>query len=168
MKKILSACLFVLLVLCPPIFAASEMDIEKHSSCEYCGMNRSMFAHSRMLIEYTDGRSAATCSLHCAAVELALQIDKTPLAILVGDFNTKQLIDAEKSSWVIGGKKPGVMTANAKWAFAERAAAEQFVKEQGGVISDFETAIKSAYEDMYRDTQMIRKKRQAKKMTMGN
>lgn len=39
---------------------------------------------------------------------------------MVGDYNTKRLIDAEKAVWVIGGGKQGVMTKRAKWAFEKR------------------------------------------------
>jgi copper chaperone NosL len=73
-------------------------------------MDRGSFDFSRMLIEYDDGSFNAVCSLHCAAIDLANNIDKTPKSIKVGDFNGRQLIDAEKALWVVGGKKPGVMS----------------------------------------------------------
>ena len=90
-----------------------------------------------------------------------------PKAILVGDYNTKELVDGEKASWVLGGSVKGVMTGRAKWAFTDRAAAERFIADHGGEMVDFEAAINAAYEDMYKDTRMIRKKRQEmKKMNM--
>ncbi len=55
------------------------------------------------------------------------------------------------------------MTKRAKWAFAERAAADAFVKENGGTIVSFEDAVKAAYEDLYQDNRMIREKRKAMK-----
>ena len=168
MKKNLLLALLALFCLCTPLLATTAADIEQHASCEYCGMSRSKFAHSRMLIEYSDGSSAASCSLHCSAIEFAVRIDKTPKAIMVGDYHTRLLIDAEQAVWVLGGTQSGVMTARAKWAFAEKAAAEAFVEEHGGELVDFDTAIKSAYEDLYLDTQMIRKKRQAKKIQRGS
>jgi hypothetical protein len=126
-------------------------------------MDRNMFAHSRMLVTYEDGSSTGTCSLHCAAVDLALKIDKTPKSIEVGDFKTKKLVDAEKAFWVIGGSKPGVMTKRAKWAFENKADAEAFIKDNGGKQASFDEAIKAAYEDMYADTKMIRDKRKMMK-----
>src|SRR5512136_3014785 len=92
--------------------SGSLADVAHHMNCTYCGMDRAKFAQSRMLIEYDDGSAVATCSIHCAAVDLANNIDKTPKAIMVGDCGTKELIDAEKAFWVIGGSKPGVMTKN--------------------------------------------------------
>jgi len=144
--------------------SGSLADVAHHMNCKYCGMDRAKFAQSRMLIEYDDGSAVATCSIHCAAVDLANNIDKTPKAIMVGDCGTKELIDAEKAFWVIGGSKPGVMTKNAKWAFATKEQAEAFAKENGGTLATFDQAIKAAYDDMYQDTRMIREKRKKMKM----
>ena len=146
---------------------AYAQDIDKHAGCKYCGMDRKMFAHSRMLVVYDDGSELGACSLHCVAVDMAVHIDKFPKTIQVGDFNTKQLIDAEKAVWVLGGDKPGVMTKRAKWAFADKAAAESYIKANGGQLADFEAVIKAAYEDMYADTKMIRDRRKAKRMQQG-
>ncbi len=166
MQKILALSLTALL-LCANLLAAVEYpDQSLHRSCGYCGMDRVKFAHSRMLIEYSDGSSIATCSLHCAAVEFAVSIDKTPAKVLVGDFNSQQLLDAEQAVWVVGGEKAGVMTARAKWAFADKTTAEQFVTDHGGRLADFDQAMKAAYEDMYQDSMMIRNKRKMKKMQM--
>ena len=159
---LLGLSLAVLLLLAGLGFA--ETDIEKHKSCTYCGMNRGQFAQSRMIITYSDGSEVALCSLHCAAVDLAVSLDKMPKTIQVADFNTKNLIDAEQAVWVIGGTKPGVMSKRAKWAFADKAAAETFTQANGGQVAAFEEAVKAAYEDMYGDTRMIRDKRKMMKM----
>lgn len=159
-------CIFVgilLLTLASLAFAA-QVDIQKHRSCNYCGMDRGTFAQSRMLVEYDDGSSAGVCSLRCAAVELVNNLDKTPARIGVGDYAGKQLIDAEKAVWVIGGSKPGVMTAKAKWAFATKEGAEAFIKENGGTLATFETAVQAAYDDIYQDTKTIRERRKMKRM----
>ena len=149
-------------------FALAQQDVEKHPNCKYCGMDRKMFAHSRMLLVYEDGSELGACSLHCVAVDMALNIDKMPKTIQVADFNTKNLIDAEKAVWVIGGEKQGVMSKRAKWAFEKKADAEAFIKANHGTLADFDAAIKAAYEDMYSDTQMIREKRKAKRMKHGS
>jgi nitrous oxide reductase accessory protein NosL len=148
--------------------AQAQEDIQKSASCKYCGMDRAKFAHSRMLIEFEDGSSVGTCSIHCVAVDLALNIDKTPKTISVGDYNTKALIDAEKAVWVIGGNKPGVMTKRAKWAFEKKSDAEAFVKAEGGKVATFDEAMKASYEDMNEDTQMIRERRKMKRMHKGS
>ncbi len=145
------------------IMGASQGDLKRYPNCTYCGMDRQVFSHSRMYIEYDDGTSAGFCSLHCAALDLALMIDKTPKSIMVADYGSKKLIDAEKAIWVIGGSKPGVMSKRAKWAFENKTDAEAFMKKNSSVISTFDEAVKSAYEDMYQDSKMIREKRKMKK-----
>ena len=144
-------------------FAQTLEDTQKYPSCKYCGMNRQQFAHSRMLIEYDDASTVGTCSIHCMAVDLALNIDKTLKTIQVGDYNTKNLTDAEKAFWVMGGSKMGVMTKRAKWAFDKKEDAEKFIKENGGENATFDVAMKAAYEDMYADTKMIRERRKMMK-----
>ncbi len=139
-------------------------DVHRHPSCPYCGMDRERFSHSRMLIQYEDGSEVGTCSLHCVAVELALKIDQTPKALMVGDYNAKRLIDAERAYWVMGGGKPGVMTKRAKWAFERKEDAERFMEENGGQLVTFEEAIRASYEDMYSDTKMIRDRRKARRI----
>jgi len=137
-------------------------DVKTHPSCTYCGMDRHQFAHSRMFIEYDDGSSVGVCSLHCAAVDLALNLDKTPVAVKVADYFTRELIDAERAFWVMGGEKPGVMTRRAKWAFGKQEDAERFIRESGGTAAAFDEVMKAAYQDMYDDTRMIRDKRKGK------
>jgi copper chaperone NosL len=144
--------------------ALAQSDIDTHAACQYCGMDRKMHAHSRMLLVFDDGSEVGTCSLHCVAVDMALNIDKVIKSMKVADYNTKNLIDADKAFWVIGGVKPGVMSKRAKWAFGNKADAEAFIRDNQGALADFEAAIKATYEDMYSDTQMIREKRMAKNM----
>lgn len=144
----------------------SQEDTKAHPSCKYCGMDREKFSHTRMLIEYEDGSSTGTCSLHCTAIELSVNPDKSVKSIMVGDYNTKKLVDAERAFWVIGGSKQGVMTKRAKWAFEKKEDAEAFIKENGGKVATFEEAIKASYEDMYEDIKMIREKRKMMKQKM--
>lgn len=144
-------------------FAFAHEDVKNAPACKYCGMDREKFAHSRTLVTYDDGTQFGACSIHCMAVDLAVNIDKTPTKIEVGDYNSKELIDAEKAFWVLGGSKPGVMTKQAKWAFAKKEEADAFIKENGGTPATFDEAMKAAYESMYADTKMIREKRKMKK-----
>ena len=160
MKKVVLFALaltFVFALGSPCVFA--QDDITKHGSCQYCGMNRKMFAHSRMLLTYDNGKEVGTCSIHCLAVDLSLNIDRTPQSIQVADYGTKALIDAEDAVWVVGGNKPGVMTKRAKWAFEKQSDAGAFVTANGGQAASFDQAMKATYEDMYTDTKMIREKR---------
>ncbi len=144
--------------------AQGHDDIQARKSCRYCGMDRGAFSFSRMWIEYDDGSKVAVCSLHCAALDLANNIDKTPLSIRVGEFIGRHLIDGEKAFWVIGGNRPGVMSKKGKWAFERKQDAEEFIKFNQGSLSSFDEAMKAAYEGMFEDTKMIREKRKVARM----
>ena len=145
------------------VLAQPVDDTKTMPSCPHCGMDREKFASSRMVIDYDDGKSVGLCSIHCAAVDLAVVIDKTPTAVWVADLPSRKLVNAETAVWVVGGSKAGVMTSRGKWAFGDRGAAEAFAKENGGTIVGFEDAIKAAYEDMYKDNKVIREKRKMMK-----
>lgn len=143
--------------------APPPQDIARHPSCPFCGMDREKFKHSRMVIVFEDGTESGTCSIHCAALELAINIDKSPSGIWVGDYETGELIDTEAAFWVIGGGKPGVMTRRAKWAFKEKDGAERFINSHGGREATIDEAFKASFEDMYADTKMIIERRKMKR-----
>ena len=161
---VFSLAVIALFLLAPMASAQVQDDIVLHKSCAHCGMNRGAFDFSRMLIEYNDGSAVPVCSLHCAAIDLATNLDKEPKSIKVADFKGKQLINAEQAFWVTGGSRPGVMSKRGKWAFAAKDAAEDFMKTNGGKLASFEEAIHMAYDDMYGDTKMIREKRKMMRM----
>ena len=160
--KHLVAAAFLSLSLAPG--ASAQEDVKGSPTCRHCGMDREKFAMSRMVIQYDDGSNAGVCSIHCAAVDLATNLDKAPITVQAADLGTKALVDAEKATWVLGGAKQGVMTRRGKWAFAERAAAEAFAKENGGTVVTFDEAMKATYEDLWQDTKMIREKRRMMRM----
>jgi nitrous oxide reductase accessory protein NosL len=142
-------------------------DIAKYPKCPYCGMDRKQYHHSRHLVHYQDDLVDATCSLHCAALSLALNMDRGPKAIYAADFGAKTdpkpLINVDAATYLIGSKLPGVMTAQSKVAFGSKATAEAAKKENGGELGDFAAALQAAYQSMANDTLMIRKKRAEKK-----
>jgi nitrous oxide reductase accessory protein NosL len=142
MKKTAVALAVCLLVTCAAAFA--DGTVEPPKSCEKCGMDRTMFAHSRMIVEYGDGTTVGVCSIHCAAADMKQQGAKQVTSLKVADFTTKVLTDARTAAWVVGGKKKGVMTAVPKWAFADEKNAQAFVKEDGGNVTPFEEVLKAA------------------------
>lgn len=126
--------------------AQAQDDIHSHRQCAECGMDRKAYGFSRMLLIDAAGKEVGVCSLHCAVEAMAGQ--REPLkTLLVADRNTHELIPAEAAIWVLGGKKRGVMTQRAKWAFKEKAAAESFLKEYGGEIVTWEEALAAARAD---------------------
>jgi hypothetical protein len=57
--------------------------------------------------------------INCTVQDLHANPGKKVKALLVADYNTRKLMEAERVFWVIGGKVEGVMTARPKWAFLE-------------------------------------------------
>ncbi len=125
------------------------LDLKTFLECKYCGMVREKFAQSRALIEYDEGTAVGTCSVHCLAIDLALNTDKTPKAIMVGDYSSKKLIEAEKAFWILGGSRTGVMSIRGKWAFEDREESSKFMKENGGRLASFDEVMRASFEDMY-------------------
>ena len=128
--------------------------IEDPKSCKQCGMDRSVFDRSRMLIAYADGTTVGVCSLHCAAREIRQNKDRQIKSLMVADYMTKELIDAKTAYWVIGGRIQGVMTSLPKWAFARGEDAQKFVKENGGKISSFDETMKAAKDEVEQSGKM--------------
>jgi nitrous oxide reductase accessory protein NosL len=141
--------LLIAAAVCLAAVAPPPEDIRRHPECKYCGMDREKFGYSRMLVRYADGTVMPSCSIHCTGIDLALNPHKGVEASLVGDYDTRVLLDAEKAFWVLGGDRMGVMSIRGKWAFGERRAAERFIKEHGGALATYDEAMKAAFEDMY-------------------
>jgi nitrous oxide reductase accessory protein NosL len=143
-------------------------DIEKYPKCPYCGMDRKQYHHSRMLVQYSDDLADGTCSLHCAAISLSLNIDREPKAIWVGDNaapgDIKPLVEVDKAVFLVGSKIPGVMTATSKVAYGTEEAAKAAQAANGGEIVNFERALLAAYTGMSADVARIRKRRAERRM----
>lgn len=118
--------------------------VEAPEACKQCGMDRTKFGHSRMVVTYADGSSTGTCSINCVVTDGKAQMGKKVKSYQVADFNTRKLTDAPKATWVIGGKKRGVMTPLPKWAFVDKKDADAFIKENGGKLASFDEALKAA------------------------
>jgi len=123
-------------------------DIDEFRSCSSCGMDRKAYGYSRMLVNYKDGTRTGVCSLHCAVTDVEAGRGGGVASMMVADRDSRSLLDAEKAYWVIGGRKRGVMTQRAKWAFATREAAQSFVNSFGGQIVSWEAASLAAREDI--------------------
>ncbi len=136
-----------LLLTLSALSAYSETDIVQHRDCSQCGMDRKAYGYSRMLVVYKDGTQSGTCSLHCTVTELSSRKNGEIITFKVADRDTRQLIDAEKAFWTIGGKKRGVMTMRAKWAFSTREAAQHFVDMYGGRLATWGEALAASRND---------------------
>jgi copper chaperone NosL len=149
---------------------AAENDIEKYPKCPYCGMDRKMFHHSRMLVHFIDDLADGTCSIHCAAISLSLNVDREPKGIYVGDNaaagEIKPLVEVDKATFLIGSSIKGVMTKRSKVAYGNEGAAKASQAANGGELGDFDKALLAAYSDMAQDVSMIRKMREERRKKM--
>jgi len=147
---------------------AHENDIEKFTKCPYCGMDRKQYHHSRMLIQYSDDLPDGVCSLHCASISLAVNIDREPKAIWVADnassSEIKTLVEVDKALFLIGSQIKGVMTKRSKVAFSNEVAAKASMAANGGELGNFDKALLAAYTDMAQDASMVRKNREERRM----
>ena len=154
----------------PPDPRPAENDLVKFPKCPYCGMDRREYHHARHLVHYADDLADGVCSLHCAALSLALNIDRDPKGIYGADYGAgadpKPLAEADMLVYLIGGDLKGVMTKRPKFAFADRDAAEAAKRKHGGELGDFQAALTASYLDMSEDVKMIRRNRAERRRRM--
>lgn len=147
-----------------------ENEFEKFPRCPYCGMMRQMYSFSRHLVVYANDTVDGTCSLHCAAISLSLNMDQGPVKIYAGDAGAegevKPLADALEMSYVIDPDKPGTMTAVSKFAYADAEKAKAAAGANAQIVG-FDEALTLAYADMAKDTINIRKRRAEKRAAMA-
>jgi len=145
----------------------STDDLAKFPRCPYCGMSTTKWSHTRHVVQYEDDKSEATCSIRCLSISLSLNLDRNPKNIWVGDAGAvseiKPLINTETAQYILQAGKMGTMTANRKWAFADKAKAEA----TGAELINFEQALVAAYKDQAMDTILIRKRRAEKRAHMA-
>ncbi|MCU7878865.1 MAG: nitrous oxide reductase accessory protein NosL [Candidatus Thiodiazotropha sp. (ex Lucinoma borealis)] len=147
-----------------------ENELEKYPKCPYCGMDRTKWHHSRHLVHYDDGLVDGTCSIHCLAISLSLNIDRGPKAIYAADFSAdekiKPLINVDNASYLIGSKLKGTMSAKSKMAFSTAEAAKSAQATQGGELATFDEVLSNAYLGMAKDTVMVRQRRLERRQHM--
>ncbi|RYH10822.1 nitrous oxide reductase accessory protein NosL [Tropicimonas sp. IMCC6043] len=141
-----------------------ENEFEKYPRCPYCGMVREMWSHTRHLIVYEDDAVDGTCSLHCAAISLSINMDRGPKTIYAGDAGAdaeiKPLADSAGMTYVIDPSKMGTMTRVSKWAYADPDKAEAAASAAADArMVGFDDALRLAFASMAEDTIAIRKRR---------
>jgi len=145
-------------------------ELKKYPKCPYCGMDRTMFNHSRHLVHYDDDLVDVACSIHCLSISLSLNLDRGPKAIYAADFGAegkpKPLVNVDKATYLIGSKLIGTMTKKSKMAFASAEKAKAVRAKEGGELGKFDDALRESYLSMANDTMMIRKRRAKKRKKM--
>jgi copper chaperone NosL len=147
-----------------------ENELKKYPKCPYCGMDRTMWHHSRHLVHYDDNMADGTCSIHCLSISLSLNLDRGIKAVYAADFGAddavKPLVEADSATYLIGSKLKGTMSAKSKMAFAANEKAKAMQGKKGGELAAFDDALRETYLGMANDTMMIRKRRAEKRKNM--
>ena len=140
-----------------------ENELGKYAKCPYCGMDRKEHHATRMLVQYSDDLVDGTCSIHCLAISLSLNVDRDPKMILGPDYAASEaprpLVPVDKLTYLIGAELKHAMTKRSKHSFASEATAKEFQAKHGGTLGTFDVALRETYLDMASDVAMIRKNR---------
>ncbi len=138
-----------------------ENEFEKYPKCPYCGMDRKENNRTRMLVQYSDDLVDGTCSIHCLALSLGLNVDREPKEIWGPDFSNsfepRPLLPVDKLPYLIGADLKHAMTKRSKHSFASPETANEFQARHGGALGKFDDALRESYLDMAGDVTMIRK-----------
>lgn len=147
-----------------------EDELKKYPKCPYCGMDRTKWHHSRHLVLYDDNLVDGTCSIHCLALSLSLNLDRGIKAVYAADFGSddvvKPLVEVDSATYLIGSKLKATMSSKSKMAFAANDIAKAVQTKEGGEFAAFDEALRETYLGMANDTMMIRKRRAEKRKRM--
>lgn len=147
--------------------APLEGELQKYPKCPYCGMDRKEHNATRMLVQYSDDLVDGTCSIHCLALSLSLNIDREPKEIWGPDYAAKAeirpLLPVGQLTYLIGADLKHAMTRRSKHAFASAESAGEYRGRHGGEIADFNVALRESYLDMAIDVAQIRKNREERR-----
>lgn len=139
--------------------------------CPNCGMYIPKYYKTSHLIKLKDGEVRQYCSIYCLVEECEIttlrdkkdQIDN----IMVVDAQTLKYIDAKDAYYVIGSKIGGTMTLVSKYAFQDKATAEEFANKNGGKIGTYDEAYNISLNDFAKDTALVHKNRSSNMYAMG-
>ena len=107
-------------------------------SCSECGMNLPKFYKTNHAATTAQGETKQYCSINCMATHKAKE---TTTQERVVDVRSLTFIDAHKAYYVLGSKKKGTMAMVSKYAFANKADAQKFIKMNGGKLVTFDEAL---------------------------
>ncbi|MDH4945114.1 nitrous oxide reductase accessory protein NosL [Sulfurimonas sp. C5] len=112
--------------------------------CHICGMHLVKFYKTSYMAE--DGtRKYQYCSIHCLADHLNHDVElKNPQVI---DVSSLKPISVLQAYYVVGSDVRGTMSRVSKYAFGTYEAAQNFQKQHGGKIMDFNGALQEAQKD---------------------
>lgn len=119
----------------------------KAAKCPNCGMSIQMWGRTRHTFKLNNTLHT-TCSIRCLA-DMARNEGQPAEKVQVALYlKPETLISADSAIYVIGSDAPGTMTMRSKLAFADQSAADAFIKEHGGMSTDFAGALAAATSEL--------------------
>ncbi len=144
-----------------------ENELDKYPKCPYCGMDRKEHHRTRMLVQYSDDLTDGTCSIHCLALSLGVNIDREPKNIWGPDYGSstepRPLLPVDNLTYLIGADLKHAMTKKSKHSFASADVAKEIQAKHGGALGNFNDALRESYLGMAEDVAMIRKNREERR-----
>lgn len=126
--------------------------------CNVCGMHLVKHYKTNHTTEFKNGHKEQYCSLHCQT-QIHNDYKERIKTIQVVDTNTLKFIDAKKAFYVVGSSKEGTMSPISEYAFLNKIDAENFKKEFGGEIHNFEDTLKISKDNLENDNKILDEKR---------
>lgn len=115
--------------------------------CPNCGMMLNMWARTRHEFSNAEG-AHTTCSIRCMA-DMSQNSGEKPSDTKTALYlHPQTMVRADTASYVIGSLANGTMTAKSKLAFASDTEAAGFVKQYGGKVVPFATALEMATKEL--------------------
>ena len=134
--------------------------------CAICGMKIGMFYKTSHAAELKDNTKRQYCSIRCLSVDNKNNKIKTN-SIQVVDAKTEKIIDAKTATYLVGSKIQGTMSKVSKIGFALKKDAQEFQKNYGGKILDFNKTFEMATASLDQDYVIFRTKREKKVYPKG-
>ena len=131
--------------------------------CPKCGMTLPMFYRTNHVAKI-DGKMQQFCSIHCLVD--AMNSGAKVSDIQVVDNSTLKFIPVSKAWYAVGSNKPATMSKVSKYAFGTKEAAQNFAKENGGKVMQFDALLAMAKKAFAKEQKMIGMK-QHKMAQMG-
>lgn len=122
------------------LFAGIAFAEEK---CAMCGMKVDEGKRQYFVITTKDGKKQKACNEGCASMFIE-NVKKDLKSIEAVDYNTGNLIDANKAFYVKGSDVKPVMGGASVVSFTKKEDAEKFQKEHGGRVLSAAELFKTA------------------------
>ena len=132
--------------------------------CSVCGMTLPMFYRTNHAADH-DHKHDQYCSVTCLVEDMVVN-GKKMSNMKVVDNTTLKFIPSKDAYFVVGSDKPGTMSMVSKYAFGTKKAAQEFQKQNGGKIMDFDSLLDLVKARQAKELAMIKKK-QAKMAKKG-